>query len=111
MSENLFCKIFVLAAVSREVLVRFVTDQVNGKANGHSIECEWGVVDVLNNDDADCSRAAGPDGFLHFPYLIETEPNPDCDGGRFVGNVIAFFFSLGASRYGAVAACHFESEL
>jgi hypothetical protein len=111
MSENLFCKIFVLTSVTRDELTRFVAEEFHVSADGHNIEFEWGTMDVLNNDDADSSRTSGPDGFLYFPYLIETEPNTGFDRARFVGRIGTLLDSLWAAAYGAVAACGFEEEL
>lgn len=111
MNENLFCKIFVLAATDRETVAEHVAKHLGGKRDGNAVVCDWGVVDVLNNDDADCSIIAGADGFLHFPYLIETEPETTFQRGTFVNLIGSLLESLWAERYGAVAACDFENEL
>lgn len=111
MNENLFCKIFVLAATERDTLTRHVVDHLGGQRDGNSVICDWGVVDILKNDDADCARTAGPDGFLHFPYLMETEPDEDFGRARFVSRIGSLLESLWSSSYGAVAACDFEQEL
>ena len=111
MNDNLFCKIFVLAATERDTITRHVADHLGGQLDGSSVICDWGIVDVLKNDDADCDRVAGADGFLHFPYLIETEPDEGFGRDRFVSRIGSLLESLWSRRYGAVTACDFEQEL
>jgi hypothetical protein len=111
MMENLFCKIFVLSATERDAITEHVANHLGGRRDGNSVVCHWGVIDVLRNDDADCTRATGADGFLHFPYLIETEPEEGIDRDEFVRLIGSLLESLWSSRYGAVAACDFEGEL
>lgn len=111
MTNSLFCKIFVLAAAERDVITRHIASHLGGQRDGNSVVCDWGVVDVLKNDDADCARASGADGFLHFPYLIETEPDAGFERDRFVGRIGSLLESLWSNCYGAVAACDFEHEL
>ena len=111
MIENLFCKIFVHAASDREALIRHVAEHLNGMRDGSCIECVWGPVDVLKNDDADCSKVTQPDGFLHYPYLVETEPKAGFDRNRYITGISQLLENLWASNFNAVAACGFEREL
>lgn len=100
MIDNLFCKIFVLAAAERETITEHVAHHLGGQRDGCSVICDWGVVDVLKNDDADGTRSTGPDGFLHFPYLIETEADASFDRDRFVGEIARLLESLWAKGLG-----------
>jgi hypothetical protein len=109
--QNLFCKIFVLSAVERNTISQHVARLLGGRQEGNSVVFNWGVIDVLRNDDADCTRVTGTDGFLHFPYLIEAEPKDELDRGQYVSLIGRLLESFWSSRYGAVAACDFEDEL
>ena len=75
------------------------------------LNANGGLVDVLKNDDADSSKITHSDGFLHYPYLVETEPKEGFNRNTYVSGISRLLESLWVANFKAVAACDFEDEL
>jgi len=111
MSEDLFCKIFVMTEWDRNALLKFLAEHFDAELERCSVEAPWGTVDVIRNDDVDITRVEEEGGFLYFPYLIETEPDCGFERQEFVQGISSLLKELRKEGLGAVVACDFEDEL
>jgi hypothetical protein len=109
--ENLFCKIYILASLSKQALFEMLIELTEGHPVGGAIEMPWGIIDLLKNDEVDLTKISGSDGFLFFPYFLDIEVAPDVDREIYIKEIGSILVALWDKKVGAVAACDFETEL
>ena len=115
MTEELYCKIYLNALVSKDELLRKIADSCNGAVSVRTVEAALMVIDVVANDSADTNKSMAPDGYVYFPYYLEIEPR-EADGvdpKKYIA-AIRDLCSMLQSQYGSknvVAACDFEDHL
>src|SRR4051812_31498884 len=72
--DNLWCKLYVDADVSREKLVKFVVEIKGGVAIGRTVSIGQSKIYISENDEWKESRHRNPrDGFLYFRYYMDIE--------------------------------------
>ena len=112
MSERLFCKIFVDAPSSENLLRTRVAAVADGRIDGRSVVSPWAVIDVVRNSARDDSRKHEElEGFLFYSHLVEMEPEPGVARADYAANVGRLLEALWMQAFTAVAACDFEDEL
>lgn len=112
MTSRLFCKIFVDSEGDKGELVKRVAASTGGRVDLGSVHTNWSVIDVLRNDEYDAAKKIHRDeGFLFFPFIIETEPFPEVARVDYLGRVGELITMLRNSGCTVVPACDFEDEL
>lgn len=109
--EDLYCKIYIFASLSRQSLLEVLAEITHGNLSAGTVETSWGLLDVLRNNEADLSKVSESDGFLSYPYFMDIEGDSSVTMpvfSRAVGDVLE---ALWAKDIKAVAACDFEEEL
>lgn len=112
MNASLFCEIFVDGPASCAALLELVANRLTGRVDGSSVLSDFATIDVRRNGHADeALKADLPDGFIHFPYLLEIDPQPGAIRASYVAMIGALLEELWQRGNQAVAACDFEGEL
>jgi len=112
MNAALFCEIFVDGPVSCTALLELVANRLAGRVDGSTVLSNFATIDVRRNGHADESRKADlRDGFIHFPYLLEIDPQPGATRASYVAMIATLLEELWQPGNRAVAACDFEDEL
>lgn len=115
MTDDLYCKIYLNAAGSRDDLVRRVASVTGGVVSGRSVETGLMVLDVVSNDSANAEKSTAIDGYVYFSYYLEIEPTQagGLEPQHYVLEIRDLMSKL-RSTYGGqsvVAACNFEEQL
>lgn len=106
------CNVYLDAPLDRPAVVAWIArTQPDARATGRAVESPDLIITVAGIPEADPVLAAAPDGFVHYPYLLEVEPGEVADRERFVGAVGALLGRLWAAGWRAVAAGPFDAEL
>lgn len=108
--NQLYCKIFVQGASSRDALLDILVTSVAGERRRTGLTTSLMEIDIRKNDDHDAERARASD-FLHFQFFLDVEPIPGVVRERYIREVSVLLKSLWAKGILAVAACPFEDEL
>ena len=109
---NYYCSLFIDSDVSREDLTLNLAKFFGVSPDRHYLSNEKGEVGVMKNKDYDSAlHQDETDGFLHYRYFLEVEPNEELgkeSAVEFVSNTLKYLWSQG---YPAVASCDYEELL
>ena len=114
--DQLDCKIYAAPARSLAQEGVGLATALEGKnlqgGSAVTVELAQGELDLLPNPDKNPERIADfPNGFLHFPALVEFYAAPEIrqeDRIAVVSRILTHFWSRGIP---AIAACDYEAEL
>ncbi len=108
---NLYCRLFVDCALSREQLTKQIASIVCGQTQRFTVSADWGEVDIRENDDWDETRTDQQDGFLYYRFSNDIEPRETTDRESYVAGVRDLIKGLRARGCKVVPACDFENEV
>ncbi len=110
--DDLWCKIYVDADISRDELVGLVARIAGGSRHGRTIRTGLVDVPISVNDEFDEIRRKEPgDGFLYFRYYMDVEAFPDQPRAAQIALVSRLLQHFWAQGWPAGAACDYEDEL
>lgn len=109
--DNLYCKIFIFASLSRQSLLELLAEITQGNLSAGTVETPWGLLDVLRNSEADLSKVSESDGFLFYPYFMDIEGASNGTELTFIKAISEVLEALWAKNIKAIAACDFEDKL
>jgi hypothetical protein len=109
--QDLYCKIFVNGAPTREDLLQLVARTVGGTIEFHTAIAAGAEIYVAHNDEDDALRARDPDGFVFYPHYLDVTAEPGQTPSAQITLVATLLEAFWAAKLDAVAACDFEEEL
>ena len=109
--QDLYCKIFVNGAPTREDLLQLVARTVGGTIKFHTVVAAGAEIDVARNDEDDVLRAREPDGFVFYPHYLDVTAVPGQTPSAQITLVATLLEAFWAAKLDAVAACDFEEDL
>jgi hypothetical protein len=107
-----YCKVFVNGATGWSELAQLLAGGLGGVLECRDIKGSglWIYVDA--NDHHDASRLYGPDGFLHFPFFLDVDPDGSPDSlAEYIADVERLLDVLRGAGLTFVTACDFEHKL
>lgn len=109
--QDLYCKIFVNAPITRDSLIRKVAELAAGRSEMRIITSPMMEIYVDINDEYDETKSRGEDGFLYYPFCLDVEPAGNADDDAYISSVSRLLENLRAEGCQTAAACNFEDEL
>jgi hypothetical protein len=109
--QDLYCKIFVNGAPTREDLLQLVARIVGGTIEFHTVIAAGAEIYVAHNDEDDALRARDPDGFVFYPHYLDVTAVPGQTRSAQITLVATLLEAFWAAKLDAVAASDFEEDL
>jgi hypothetical protein len=111
--SNLFCKIYLDTPLSRDDVMELLQSSVGGGVAQFSrLTTDTLDLDLRKNDEANDLLSKTSDGFMHFRYYLDVEPNDQLQSPTlYVRDIATLLRGMWAANVKAVAACDFENEL
>jgi hypothetical protein len=112
MNDNLYCKVFIDGAPTRERVIGVIAPHLDATRSGRTIVAKHLEIDVNDNDDFDERRSQRePDGFLYWRWFLDVEPVAGAARANYIRQLTHLILRLRWSQLRVVAACGFEDEL
>jgi len=109
---NKYCQVFVNGAAVWRDLAQLLANALGGVLEFRDIKGSGLWIYVDDNDFHDVSRSHGPDGFLHFPFFLDVEPDGSPESlAAHIADVERLLDVLRGAGLTFVTACDFEHKL
>jgi len=111
--DRLWATVYLDAQIDRDELFRVLTQATKGRLQRPTLVLGDSLkIHVGRNDDFDEVRRLDPhDGFFHFRYTLDVDPQGETSNEDFKGAVGALLEGLWREGYWTATACQFGEEL